>query len=58
MAETESVLGRRVRLLQEEARKFSMLMEQPEPGLSTWFSMVPQSVAEMQAILDGKRDAT
>jgi hypothetical protein len=56
MENSMSVIDRRIVLLQEQARIFKALLDDPHPGLGTWLGAVADTRKEINAIMDGQRD--
>lgn len=51
------VIDHRIALLKEEVRQLHSLLENPEPGIRMWTDAIHKRVEEINAIMDGKRDA-
>jgi hypothetical protein len=49
-------MGKRIELLRVAVGQLKALVDEPEPGLSTWMEFVAHWRNEINAIMDGGRD--
>jgi len=52
----QTVIEKRIELLKVQNARLRDLLDNPQPGLTTWLQAVPQVVAEINAIMAGERD--
>lgn len=51
-----SIIDHRIALLREQCDKLQSLLNDPQPGLTTWMTMVAEVVARINMIMIGAMD--
>ena len=56
MPDAPTVVEQRIEQLKAQNEKLAMLLNDPHPGLFTWFAAVARATGEIAAIMAGQRD--